>query len=455
MTVGIVGDSFSGMTSTGITSSSNDVKLTAGGDLAINQAVNTGSANLTLSDTGNVTQSASGILTAGGLQLLGSGSVHLDNPNNDVTTLAANFNGPISYTDKTALTVGIVGDSFSGMTSTGITSSSNDVKLTAGGDLAINQAVNTGSANLTLSDTGNVTQVASGILTAGGLQLLGSGSVHLDNPNNDVTTLAANFNGPISYTDKTALTVGIVGDSFSGMTSTGITSSSNDVKLTAGGDLAINQAVNTGTANLTLSDTGNVTQSASGILTAGGLQLLGSGSVHLDNPNNDVSTLAANFSGPISYTDKTALTVGIVGDSFSGMTSTGITSSSNDVKLTAGGDLAINQAVNTGTANLTLSDTGNVTQSASGILTAGGLQLLGSGSVHLDNPNNDVTTLAATFNGPISYTDKTALTVGIVGDSFSGMTSTGITSSSNDVKLTAGGDLAINQAVNTGTPISP
>ena len=106
------------------------------------------------------------------------------------------------------------------------------------------------------------------------------------------------------------------------------------------------------------------------------MQLLGSGSVHLDNPNNDVTTLAANFSGPISYTDKTALTVGIVGDSFSGMTSTGITSSSNDVKLTAGGDLAINQAVNTGTANLTLSDTGNVTQSASGILTAGGLQLL-------------------------------------------------------------------------------
>ena len=121
--------------------------------------MNTGRPISRLSDTGNVTQSASGILTAGGLQLLGSGSVHLDNPNNDVTTLAANFNGPISYTDKTALTVGIVGDSFSGMTSTGITSSSNDVKLTAGGDLAINQAVNTGTANLTLSDTGNVTQV--------------------------------------------------------------------------------------------------------------------------------------------------------------------------------------------------------------------------------------------------------------------------------------------------------
>src|SRR5690349_5165236 len=314
------------MTSTGITSSNHDVKLTAGGDLAINQAISTGSANLTVNDTGNVTQAASGIITAAGLQLLGSGSVHLDNPNNDISTLAANFSGPISYTDKTALTVGIVGDAFSGMTSTGITSSSHDVKLTAGGDLAINQAISTGSANLTLSDTGNVTQSASGTITAAGLQLLGSGSVHLDNANNDITTLAANFNGAISYTDKTALTVGIVGDAFSGMTSTGITSNSNDVKLTAGGDLTINQAVNTGSANLTLSDTGTVTHSASLLVALAGLQLLGSGRVHLDNANNDITTLAANFNGAISYTDKTALTVGIVGDAFSGMTSTGITS---------------------------------------------------------------------------------------------------------------------------------
>ena len=275
-------------------------------------------------DTGNsassvgVSETAGGTVAADKLLFLGKGTFSLEQAN-DVATLAANIDGVLSYVDSNAIGIGIVA------TTTGISSNSHDVKLTAGGDLAINQAVNTGSANLTLSDTGNVTQGASGILTAGGLQLLGSGSVHLDNPNNDVRRWPANFSGPISYTDKTALTVGIVGDSFSGMTSTGITSSSNDVKLTAGGDLAINQAVNTGSANLTLSDTGNVTQSASGIITAGGLQLLGSGSVHLDNPNNDVSTLAANFSGPISYTDKTALTVGIVGDSFSGMTSTGIT----------------------------------------------------------------------------------------------------------------------------------
>src|SRR5690349_24548792 len=97
------------------------------------------------------------------------------------------------------------------MTSTGITSSNHDVKLTAGGDLAINQAISTGSANLTVNDTGNVTQAASGTITAAGLQLLGSGSVHLDNPNNDITTLAANFSGPIAQTSVVSGTSGDLG----------------------------------------------------------------------------------------------------------------------------------------------------------------------------------------------------------------------------------------------------
>src|SRR5436305_278675 len=167
---------------------------------------------------------------------------------------------------------------------------------------------------------------------------------------------------------------------------------------------------------------------------------MGTGSAHLDNSANDITTLAASLSGPISYTDATGLTVGTVSDTFSGMTTSGITSSNHDVKLTAGGNLAINQAVTLGTGNLTLVDTGNITQSATGVITAAGLQLMGTGSVHLDNAANDITTLAASFSGPISYTDATALTVGTVTDGFSGMSTSGITSANHDVKLTAGGN---------------
>src|SRR5204862_5630088 len=110
----------------------------------------------------------------------------LDNSANTRTKLCARPNGAISYTDTTTLTVGTVSDGFSGMSTSGITSTNHDVKLTAGGNLTIGQAITLGSGNLTLVDTGNVTQGASGIITAAGLQLMGSGSAHLDNSANDI-----------------------------------------------------------------------------------------------------------------------------------------------------------------------------------------------------------------------------------------------------------------------------
>src|SRR5438046_8853764 len=111
-----------------------------------------------LVDTGNVTQGASGIITAAGLQLMGAGSAHLDNSANDITTLAASFNGAISYTDASALTVGTVSDGFSGMSTSGITSSNHDVKLTAGGNLTINRSEERRVGNQTMSQTGHEKQ---------------------------------------------------------------------------------------------------------------------------------------------------------------------------------------------------------------------------------------------------------------------------------------------------------
>src|SRR5436309_12241923 len=114
------------------------------------------------------------------------------------------------------------------------------------------------------------------------------------------------------------------------------------------------------------------------------------------------------------------------------MTTSGITSGSHDVKLTTvSGDLALNQAVNTGTANLTLNVTGSLTQTAS--ITASGLQLLGSGtSVALNNANNDVTTVASVYSGLVNSNDNNALAVGTVSDANSRMTTIAITSSSTD-----------------------
>src|SRR2546423_11550700 len=90
------------------------------------------------------------------------------------------------------------------------------------------------AGDLTLNVTGAVTQTATGIITGTGLQLLGSGTVNLDQAANKVTTLAASYSGTISYLDVNTLSVGTVTDTAMtpNSTTSGITSGGNDVKLT-------------------------------------------------------------------------------------------------------------------------------------------------------------------------------------------------------------------------------
>src|SRR5437868_17405 len=160
------------------------VKLTVqAGGFSIGQAVSTGAGDLTLNVTGAVTQTATGIITGAGLQLLGSGTVNLDVANNNVATLAANYSGTISYLDVNGLAVGTVTDTAMSpsTTTSGITSGGNDVKLTVqAGGLSIGQAVSTAAGDLPPNVAGAVTQTATGAITGTGLQLLGSGTVNLD-----------------------------------------------------------------------------------------------------------------------------------------------------------------------------------------------------------------------------------------------------------------------------------
>src|SRR4029078_1620565 len=335
---------------------------------------------------------ATGLITASGLQLLGSGTVNLDQDGNNVVTIAASYNGTISYRDADTLSVGTVTDTAMGTTTTsGITTSDDDVKLTVLlGGLAINQAVNLGAGDLTLDVRGSaaVTQTAMGLITASGLQLLGRGTVNLDQDGNNVVTIAANYNGTISYRDADTLSVGTVTDTAMGTTTTnGVTTSDDDVELTVLlGGLAINQAVNLGTGDLTLDVRGSaaVTQTAMGLITASGLQLLGSGTVNLDQDGNNVVTIAANYNGTISYRDADTLSVGTVTDTAMGTTTTnGVTTSDDDVELTVLlGGLALNQAVNLGTGDLTLDVRGNsaITQTAIGFISSPRLPRVGRGA---------------------------------------------------------------------------
>src|SRR5437868_3796249 len=164
------------------------------GGLSIGAGIATGAGDLTLNVVGPVTQTVTGLITGTGLQLLGSGTVNLDQAANNGAAQAGVGSGRISYLDANTLSVGAVTDTAMSpsTTTSGITSGGNDVKLTVqAGGLSIGQAVSTGAGDLTLNVTGAVTQTATGIITGTGLQLLGSGTVNLDQAANNVVTLRA------------------------------------------------------------------------------------------------------------------------------------------------------------------------------------------------------------------------------------------------------------------------
>src|SRR6185503_17880631 len=278
--------------------------------------------------------------------------------------------------DADSLSVGSVTDTAMSMSvsTTGITSGGFDVKLaTTSGALSLEAPVTLGAGDLTLNINGDVSQTSTGGITAAGLQILGTGTVRLDSATNNVTTLAANHSGSISYLDADSLTVGSVTDTAMSMSvsTTGLTSGGFDVKLaTTSGALSIEAPVTLGAGDLTLNINGAVSQTSSGGITAAGLQILGTGTVRLDSATNNVTTLAANHSGSISYLDADSLTVGSV-------STTGITSGGFDVKLaTTNGALSIEAPVTLGAGDLTLSINGDVSQTSAGGITAAGLQIL-------------------------------------------------------------------------------
>src|SRR5256885_945111 len=144
-------------------------------------------------------------------------------------------------------------------------------------------------------------------------------------------------------------------------------------------------------------------------------------------------------------------------------TTHGITTTNSDVKLTVlAGGLTIGELTSTadditlGAGHLTMPVTFNVTQPSANVVTAAGLQLLGSGSVHLDEPANNVATLAAFFFNDTATTEIYTLSLhDALPTSMSPSTTThGITTTNSDVKLTVlAGGLTIGELTSTADDI--
>ena len=141
--------------------------------------------------------------------------------------------------------------------------------------------------------------------------------------------------------------VGTIAVSENSATDVTSVTATGDVTLVSTGLITLHGSVTSsgGAAVVTLQGAG-VTELTGAIVQASQLLLLGTGTFTLTEANQ-VGTLAASITGPLSYTDVNDLTIGTVGGT-SGITATG---GSNTVTVTSGGlatGLTVAQSVSAG-----------------------------------------------------------------------------------------------------------
>jgi hypothetical protein len=266
------------------------------------------------------------------------------------------------------------------------------VSGSGGIDLGTNLTIGTGTLRMTTA--GAITQTA-GTLSAGTLGLSAGTGITLTQPTNNVTTFAAQTGaGDLTLTETDGFTIGSVG----------ATADTFHPAITG---------LNASAGTITLQSGGAVTQTA--VITASGLRLLGGGAYILTNGSNDVTTLAANTTGAIQYTNANALSVGTVG------ATTGITSGNSNITLTTNtGNLTLNEVVNAGTGSVSLTTlTGSILDGNGGAnnLNASTANLSAANSIGTTGDPLDTTVNvlnATTTAGGIFVSETDAVTLGTV-----------------------------------------
>jgi filamentous hemagglutinin family protein len=140
-----------------------------GGNITLNAGLTaTGTNTITLKGSGNVTDGASGFVSASNLLLLG-GNVTLDNStSNAIGTLAASGVSGLIYVDKNALTIGTVGSTI-GVSASGAVSIG-----TKAGNLTVAQNVATTNAGTTALALNAGIDTAAGTSTGGNIIISGT-----------------------------------------------------------------------------------------------------------------------------------------------------------------------------------------------------------------------------------------------------------------------------------------
>ncbi|MCV2357276.1 hypothetical protein LNV09_24285, partial [Paucibacter sp. B2R-40] len=410
---------------------------------------------------GNVTQSGPLVVATSANMASSSGSVILPNATNDfVGVLAITAAHDVAVRDVNSLrlnlTAGGAGTARAGsdLTISGTAGTSLNTQSGAGTSFGATQV----GGYLSSNSNGAVTQSAA--IAAAGLELQGPGSVTLENIGNQLPKIAATSASP---TDG-AISLLTVGDlTVDGVaTSVGIVRTGRVSLNALSGDILLKENVNVSDSNLSLRSSGLVSQAAGKSIQASGLELLGAAAFVLQEPTNHVEKIAlgGGFAGPSSGPGASAYSKLDAGTGIDGVVtfvnatalqvdkvnaSVGIARSGNVDLSNLSGALSLNEAINTGAANLTLQSNGAVTQAAGKPITAAGLELKGSGSFILTEVSNNVAKLAMASggagDGAVQYLDADALAVDTVN-------SVGV-SRSGDVSLrNLSGDLTLAQLLN-------
>ena len=489
-----------------------DIELcVTAGDLSVNTAMSAAGNTIRLqADSGTISQSSSGILTAMALGTRATGSVSLAAAANDVATLAAasTVSGSVTFRDANGFTVGSVaaGDCFTA--TTGVTTIAGGVTLTAdGGDLVNTDSVTAGGAgHITLTTTGgnviltgqttaaddSVTINSGGSINGSGLitamvvdlnaqsgigqttplELAASvitadtlaGAVDVDNVNAMATTVNSLTTGAgaITLEQSGAGSVDFVT----------VTSGSGSVTLqNTGGDLTVSgTATAGGTGNMTLTTVTAGAVILTGVATADGNQI---DVVSADQIQGDAGNTAAD----LVATDLTLTAVNGIGDGAAVETNvstlTFVNSLTGDVHVTnasalqlgsgsnsnghvelcvLAGDLILSGLLTAGTNTVRLqADAGQVAETATGVINAGQLGVRAATGVTLATATNSVATFAATTTtGAIQFVEADGFQVATVtaGDCFTAVT--GVTATTGGVTLQAlTGPLQISDVVTT------
>jgi uncharacterized repeat protein (TIGR01451 family) len=463
---------------TGITTTNGDVNLKSS-TLTVNNPVAAGTGNARFVAAGAVSQAVAGTITAAGLATTNSGGstvlesankVGIRTANNTSSGSAVTFNnGANALTVSTIAAAAVAADPSSLFAAvTGISTTNGDVNLKSS-TLAVNNPIAAGTGTVRFVDSGNVSQLAAGTITAGALSTNNSAGNAILEAANSVGTLATNIaaaGGVVSFNDgSSALILGAVAAATAAAdpnslfgTVTGATGT--DVNLKSAG-LTINAGV-LASGNVRLVEAGNVSQSQTITILVGGLSISSSaGSVVLESlPFNDgvplLATTNSSTGGAVTLNNSTALTVGTVAAATAAVDPSGlfgavsgIGTTNGDVNLQGAG-LTINQAIAAGTGNVRFVESGAVTQAAAGTITAGGLSVSNSSTNPILESANDVGTLAGkvtnsgsalTFNNGAN-----ALTIGSIAAAASAVDPSslftavaGITTASGDVNLKSAG----------------